>query len=444
MSSATYDELWGSAQTALDQLLQTDTTLQNSKPQRDRKKVRHVISELYIKYIVVCNKLELCHDQVIQPQKRALIKRSLDACLGRILELKHELVDIDLSEYNYVDDILIKLGITPQEVEVQLPRYFRRERLNEIEDRRKFIEDTLRNVGALDDVILPAMTESEAIRLIQAHERTRQGRLRFQFMKEIHQMKERSTIKGTETEAEDESDERAAATNIQKVWRGYVTRRKIQKRRLDEMLLIGMLQPSQKVSENARRAERVRQERYKKQASYQQLHDNWTVGAKERIYIEKSAIIEENIRREVRNWVNTCFQQTGKIPDLPSAESGGSRIIFSRQGTESTISKSTAMSSKESRKSRKPKSKKDSETEQSEEETELGIKPIPSNFISGLVHANQEYQQVWKNKDESMNMAQLPYIDMIESEKTKEVEHEVRVVVDQALRGKCIFRLEII
>lgn len=102
------------------------------------------------------------------------------------------------------------------------------------------------------------------------------------------------------------------------------------------------------------------------------------------------------------------------------------------------------MSSKESKKSRKPKLKKDSETEQSEEETELGIKPISSNFISGLVHANQEYQQVWKNKDESMNMAQLPYIDMIESEKTKEVEHEVRVVVDQALRGKCLFRLEII
>ncbi|XP_076682815.1 dynein regulatory complex protein 11 isoform X2 [Andrena cerasifolii] len=435
MSSATYDELWGSAQTALDQLLQTDTTLQNSKPQRDRKKVRHVISELYVKYIVVCNKLELCHDQVIQPQKRALIKRLLDACLGRILELKHELVEIDLSEYNYVDDILIKLGITPQEVEVQLPRYFRRERLNEIKDRRKFIEDTLRNVGALDDVILPAMTESEAIRLIQAHERTRQGRLRFQFMKEIHEMKAKSTIKGKQTEAQDESNERTAATNIQKVWRGYVARRKIQKRRLDEMLLIGMLQPSQKVSENARRAERVRQERYKKQASYQQLHDNWMVGAKERIHTEKSAIIEENIRREVRNWVNTCFQQTGKIPDLPSAESGGSRIIFSRQGTESTISKSTAMSSKESKKSRKPKSQKDSETEQSEEETELGIKPIPSNFISGLVHANQEYQQVWKNKDESMNMAQLPYIDMIESEKTREVEHEVRVVVDQALRG---------
>lgn len=41
--------------------------------------------------------------------------------------------------------------------------------------------------------------------------------------------------------------------------------------------------------------------------------------------------MEENIRKEIRNWVNSYFQQTGKIPELPAAESGGSRMIFSRQ-----------------------------------------------------------------------------------------------------------------
>ena len=41
--------------------------------------------------------------------------------------------------------------------------------------------------------------------------------------------------------------------------------------------------------------------------------------------------MEENIRKEIRNWVNSYFEQTGKIPELPSAESGGSRMIFSRQ-----------------------------------------------------------------------------------------------------------------
>lgn len=93
----------------------------------------------------------------------------------------------------------------------------------------------------------------------------------------------------------------------------------------------GMLQPSQEITENVRQAEKVKEERYEKQVKYQELYENLVVEAKERIRKEKSAIIEENIRSEVRNWVNTYFQQTGKIPDLPSAESGGSRIIFSRQ-----------------------------------------------------------------------------------------------------------------
>ncbi|XP_017795745.1 PREDICTED: IQ and AAA domain-containing protein 1, partial [Habropoda laboriosa] len=434
MSSTTYDELWKNAENALEELLQLDTSLQNAKPQKDRRKAHNMVSELYVRYTTICNKFELCYDQVIQPQKRILIKQLLDSCLGRILELKHELVEIDLSEYSYFDDILIKLNVTPQEVEIQVPRYFRRERLKEIEEKRKYIEDTLKSIGALDEVIIPKkMTESEAIRLIQAHERARQGRLKFQFMKEIRQVKEKAAIKA-DAKVSDEASQKAAVIKIQKIWKGYVTRYKIRKRRLEEMLLIGMLQPSQEITENVRLAERVRQERYEKQIKYQELYENLMIEAKERIRKEKTAIMEENIRSEVRNWISTYFQQTGKIPDLPSVESGGSRIIFSRQGTESTISKSTAVSSKESKKSKRSKSKKDSDGEQSEEETEQGFKSIPSNFLSVLICANQEYKEVWKNKDESSNAAQLPYLDMIENEKTKEVENEVRITVDQALR----------
>ncbi|XP_033194147.1 dynein regulatory complex protein 11 [Bombus vancouverensis nearcticus] len=433
MSSMIYNELWKSAQTDMEELLQIDTNLQNAKSQKDRKKAHNTVSELYVRYILIYNKLELCYDQIIQPQKRILMKQLLVSCLGRILELKHELVEIDLSEYSYFDDILIKLSVTPQEVEIQIPRYFRRECLQEIEGKRKYIESILKGIGVLDEVVPPKnMTESEAIRLIQAHERARQGRLRFQFMKEIRQMKNKSAIKADAKIKE--SCEKTAVIKIQKVWRGYVTRCKIRKRRLEEMLLIGMLQPSQEITENARQAEKVKEERYEKQIKYQELYENLVVEAKERIRKGKSAIIEENIRSEVRNWVNTYFQQTGKIPDLPSAESGGSRVIFSRQGTESTISKSTAVSSKESKKSKRSKSKKDSDVEQSEEETEQGFKSVPSNFLSELVHANQEYQETWKNKDEAVNMAQLPYLDMIENKTIKEVENEVRITVDQALR----------
>ncbi|EZA60539.1 IQ and AAA domain-containing protein [Ooceraea biroi] len=434
MSSATYDELWGEAETLLTETVQADAVLQGAKPLKDRKKVHNVVSTLYIRYSLVSNKLEQCYEQVIQPQKRLLLKRLLDASLGRVLELKHELVNVDLSECSYYDDVLIECGVTPQEAEIRVPRYFRREQIEQIEERWTFVESTLRNLGTLrETVVSEQMTESQAIRLIQAHERARQGRLRYQFMKEIRQMKDRSIVK-PEVQEEDQESEKLAAMKIQKLWRGYITRRRIRKRRLEEMLLIGMLQPGQTITENARRAEKVKQQRYEKQMDFQQQYQDLVSEAKERICREKSAVMEENIRSEIRNWIDSYFQQTGKIPDLPSVENGGSRMIFSRQGTESTVSKSTALSSKESKKSKRSKSKKDSETEQSEDETDLGFKSVPSNFLSELIRANQEYQDVWKNKDESMNPMQLPYRDMIEAEKTKETEDEVRLVVDQAMR----------
>ncbi|XP_070518550.1 dynein regulatory complex protein 11 [Cardiocondyla obscurior] len=435
MSNATYDELWRAAELSLAEAIQADTAFQGAKPQKDRKKAHDVVVTLYVKYILTCNKLEQCYDQVVQPQKRSLIKRSLNATLGRVLELKHELVNVDLSEYSYYDNVLIERGVTPQEAEIRVPRYYRRDRLAEIETRRKFIEDTLRNLGALHEIVVPQkITESQAIRLIQAHERARQGRLRYQFMKEVREMKERSTTK-PEVEEKDDTSEKLAALTIQKVWKGYITRCYVRKRRLEEMLLIGMLQPSQVITENARQVEKLKQHRYEKQADFQQQYEDLILEATERIRKERSAIMEENIRIEIRNWIDTHFQQTGKIPDLPSAESGGSHMIFSRQGTESTVSKSTAISSKESKKSKRSKSKKDSETEQSEDETDLGFKPVPSNFLSELIHASQEYQDTWKDKDESTNPMQLPYRDMIEAEKTREIEDQVRVVVDQAMRG---------
>lgn len=92
-----------------------------------------------------------------------------------------------------------------------------------------------------------------------------------------------------------------------------------------------MLQPSQVVTENARQADRLKQQRYEKQLDFQRQYEDLLIEAKERLRKERSAIMEENIRSEIRSWIDTYFQQTGKIPDLPSAESGGSRMIFSRQ-----------------------------------------------------------------------------------------------------------------
>lgn len=55
----------------------------------------------------------------------------------------------------------------------------------------------------------------------------------------------------------------------------------------------------------------------------------------------------EDIKDELRSWIMAYKVQTGKFPELPSEEAGGSALIFSRQGADSEVSKSTAPSSKE-------------------------------------------------------------------------------------------------
>ena len=74
-------------------------------------------------------------------------------------------------------------------------------------------------------------------------------------MKEIRLMKEKvKTSEITEGKAFDGS---FAALKIQKTWRGYNTRNKMKRRKLEEMLLIGMLQPSFTNVQARRKAEEV-------------------------------------------------------------------------------------------------------------------------------------------------------------------------------------------
>lgn len=108
MSNAMYDKLWREAQALLEETTQLDSLTQSSRAWQEREEARLRLAELYVRYICVGNRLEECYDQVVQPQKRPLLRRLLDSAYGRVLELKHELVELELSEYNYYDDALVR------------------------------------------------------------------------------------------------------------------------------------------------------------------------------------------------------------------------------------------------------------------------------------------------------------------------------------------------
>lgn len=179
MSNKTYNDLWHSTQKLLETLAVNDYQKLALDPEFDRSTAHRSVYETYARYIVAANRLEDVYDQMVQPQKRIIIRKLLDSTLGRIIELKHDLVSIDMMEFSYNDDVIRDLKLLPQDLELKIPRYFLRENQEDIAYKRKFIDDILMKLGWLDEeVVEEKMSELEAIHIIQMHERARQGRLR--------------------------------------------------------------------------------------------------------------------------------------------------------------------------------------------------------------------------------------------------------------------------
>jgi SpoVK/Ycf46/Vps4 family AAA+-type ATPase len=100
------------------------------------------------------------------------------------------------------------------------------------------------------------------------------------------------------------------------------------------------------------------------------------------------------------------------------------------------MSRSSGISSKESKKIEKAKEK---GKNKGEEEIELsnykkGFVPTESSFLPEIKSGIDEYNNVWKHMDETANLKQVHYDEMIYEEKYTEVEIELRKIIDDMMR----------
>ena len=102
---------------------------------------------MYVRYIQIYRRLEQCYDQVVHPQKRRIMKTTLDGVIGRILELKAEMAKNDASDFHYFDDIISYLKLTPNDIEIPIPKYFTLERAKQLKEREKFFAQILARIG---------------------------------------------------------------------------------------------------------------------------------------------------------------------------------------------------------------------------------------------------------------------------------------------------------
>jgi hypothetical protein len=120
--SSTYDIAWREAiMDLLDQL--------EAENPEDSALTPKEFSEwacIYVRYLQVFRKLEAAYDQMVHPQKLVDMKKALEACIGRMLEIRHWLVKLNKGmDFLHIDDILVDLKLTPEELEVPVPKFFK-------------------------------------------------------------------------------------------------------------------------------------------------------------------------------------------------------------------------------------------------------------------------------------------------------------------------------
>jgi hypothetical protein len=149
------------------------------------------------------------------------------------------------------------------------------------------------------------MTIEEAIRLIQSHERARQGRARATMYKNLLREMERANA----NKGESTMDKGLAAMLIQKRWRGFITRRKVEHWRREEFMFLGM-EPTplpkdlkQLPQHQAKKTEERRREIVKhNEKEYQQA----LVTIKEKLRQTEGPDVRERMINQIRQWFLEC------------------------------------------------------------------------------------------------------------------------------------------
>uniref|UniRef100_A0A8C3AYE7 Zgc:153738 n=1 Tax=Cyclopterus lumpus TaxID=8103 RepID=A0A8C3AYE7_CYCLU len=405
--SRTYNQLWADAQLELSRLLTEELPAEPRRPEKDRVVFFQRLAMLFVRYIQVFRQLEKVYDQVVHPQKRRVIRAILEGVIGRVLELKNEMVEKEFSEYHYMDDVLHDLKLTPTDLEIPIPRYFISDRSKELQERKAMLTEILKMVSD--------MSQEEAIKIIQVAERARQGRVRAKLKEESRKLNRMQRTKDPGT-----ADIELATVSIQKVWRGYIQRKRAKIAREEEMIFLGMVPCSAVISAQASEAcTRIKREEHN--ADYQKS----VVAVTNQLRDVEGHDMSKSMKDQLRQWFIECRDATGSFPDYPDDEDGGSALIFAEKTPTQLLEEIAAKEEEDS--NSKPKGK-DEKKEKGKKDKKKENEEVSSwaECLSSL--------DFWKTRNESSNFNQRHEVELIKEEKRKVIEAEIRVQVDEQMR----------
>ncbi|XP_045535053.1 IQ and AAA domain-containing protein 1-like [Papilio machaon] len=364
-----YFHKWKQVLIELEKHVKLDLDYQETKV-HDQKCCEAVqrLDSVLSKYLALYNSSVDCLQQSLQVQKTEYIQDVVNAITARIMELKHQLRKLEGYYYQYFGSGLIQHGLTFDDADpIDVPcKMTRSERVQAVidevllkakEEKKVCLEEAAEEEKVSPETnsflrfwesdneseevekeiseIIPQLSEEslkrmEMIKLIQAHERSRQvirWNTRRKFKREKWEKELNETAK---PQARLEVKERAAAL-IKKVLRIYfeIKRHRARQRKLDEMIGISLcIKPNYEETLKYSMRLQVTDQRIDKQKQYKEERLS-KIETMNKTYLKQ---IEHNTADEykdfIRQWFKKWYAEVKFFYDIPKQEIGGSSLIF--------------------------------------------------------------------------------------------------------------------
>jgi IQ and AAA domain-containing protein len=123
------------------------------------------------------------------------MRHVLDGVIGRLIEVKHEMIKLELSEYHFFDDVLQDLKLTPvrreierlilnyeklniylflkNDIEIPIPKYFTLERMEAIKEKEKLLADVLSTMAPKEAPKVKIIITRSAFKIFKKYSKLR-------------------------------------------------------------------------------------------------------------------------------------------------------------------------------------------------------------------------------------------------------------------------------
>ncbi|XP_065571644.1 IQ and AAA domain-containing protein 1-like isoform X7 [Artemia franciscana] len=443
MSERYYSTCLEKAEKLLEKVLRNEPDFTKQFQEKQRGELLEKVQGLYLAYCQIAHMLDSVYTHLCQPQKRLFVKKVLDSVILRGLELRNEICALSFTEAPNLDEIVFQKPYDISNVGLPIPKHFRLER----EERHlgilimiQGVFDKIGRTSHQDDLCL--MSLEEAVKLIQVHERARQGRVRAQLMLQIRRKAEKSLKPSSVAK---QTSEEKAALRIQAVWRSFKVRKFVKDLRDSEMIFLGMKRIEDYDLIWTGKAEKILVERDSLKKGEAVRFQEASALTYEKIINYEEQKMKEYYEDRLRNYFLKYFKATGKLPDIPKDEDGGSEAIdfnyFPRHEDDSKQRKSPLYGTvpKVGKKRSKKSKKKSGKTEDKASVKEVPKKLLqfqPSRTLGDINASAQRYKEQWLEKDlrqKSLEDSKYDEMLLIE-EKRKEIMEDIRRAVDSKMR----------